>query len=80
MPKLIKTWDELKECTSETHVLKIKEYSGWIEPKSLDEDSWEGRFYLSTHTFYGSNYEHSTKILQECGFDVQLANWDELGW
>ena len=28
--------------------------------------------YLSTHTFYGSKYEYSTKILQEHGFDVSV--------
>ena len=33
--------------------------------------------YLSTHTFYGSNYKHSTKVLQEHGFDVEIDNWDK---
>lgn len=33
--------------------------------------------YLSTHTFYGSNYEHSTEILQKYGFDVEIDNWDK---
>ena len=27
MAILIKTWDELRECKSETHELKIEEYS-----------------------------------------------------
>jgi hypothetical protein len=73
VPKLVKTWDELAECISETHVLDIDIHgcSGWIRGK--DDDI----HYLSTHTFYGSTYEYSTKLLQSCGFNVQLANWDE---
>lgn len=77
MPKLIKDWEELKECTSETHILKIGEYNGWIKPKVKDDNSWEDKHYLSTHTFYGDMYKYSTGLLQNCGFDVQLANWDE---
>ncbi len=81
MAKLIKTWDELKECTSETHVLEIDDGCGWIHPKKeVDKNSWKGHHYLSTHTFYGLNHKQSTKILQSCGFDVEIANWDELGW
>lgn len=34
--------------------------------------------YLSTHTFYGGTYEHSTKVLQEHGFDVEIDNWDKV--
>ena len=33
--------------------------------------------YLSTHTFYGNNYMESTNILQACGFDVEIDNWDK---
>lgn len=33
--------------------------------------------YLSTHTFYGNSYKHSTKLLRACGFDVELDNWDK---
>lgn len=33
--------------------------------------------YLSTHTFYGKNYEFSTKQLQEHGFDIEIDNWDK---
>lgn len=76
LPVVIKTWEELSECQSETHVLKIdtENGSGWIYNKEDDED----RHYLSTHSFYGSNYKASSLILQKCGFDVQLANWDSL--
>jgi hypothetical protein len=78
MPKLIKTWDELKECTSETHILEIGDCNGWIHPKNdIDQNSFEGHHYLSTHTFYGGMNELSTRLLQQCGFDVELENWDE---
>ena len=81
-PKYIKDWKELKDQTSPTHTLKIDiQYGcGWIEPKDADENSWEGRHYLSTHTFYGGTNEYSTKVLQSCGFNVVLANWDEIGY
>ena len=78
MPKLIKTWDELKECKSDTHILQIDDYSGWIRPKNdLEMNCWYGHHYLSTHTFYGPNYKECSMILQECGFDVELDNWDK---
>lgn len=38
---------------------------------------WKHHIYLSTHTFYASQYEYSTKILQEHGFDVEIDNWDK---
>jgi hypothetical protein len=79
-PKLIKTWDELKKCRSETHYLEIEDGCGWVHPKNGNPNSWEGRHYLSTHTFYGKFHKESTRILQECGFNVEIANWDELGW
>lgn len=74
-PKLIKTWEELKECTSDTHTLEIDidGGNGWIK----DNKTNENKHYLSTHTFYGSTHEYSTKRLQECGFNIQLANWDK---
>ena len=33
--------------------------------------------YLSTHTFYGSRYEYSTRFLQDHGFDIEIDNWDK---
>jgi hypothetical protein len=76
-PKLIKDWDELKDCKSDTHILEINGYSGWIHPKKdLEFKGWFGHHYLSTHTFYGNNRKESTKLLQSCGFDVELDNWD----
>lgn len=78
--KHIESWEELSKEKSPTHILKINldGCNGWIEPKEpKDENSYEGYYYLSTHTFYGSQYKQSTKILQSCGFNVKLANWDE---
>ena len=81
-PKYIKDWEELKEEASPTHILEIEmgDCNGWIRPKNGDEESWEGNHYLSTHTFYGGCNEGSTKLLQSCGFNVILANWDEIGY
>lgn len=79
-PKYIKNWNELKEEKSPTHIIEMDEsgYCGWITPK-IDDGSWKNKHYLSTHTFYGGTNEYSTKILQECGFNVVLANWDKEG-
>lgn len=41
------------------------------------EEYFKHHIYLSTHTFYGSNYEYSTKFLQEHGFDIEIDNWDK---
>lgn len=73
----IKNWEELKEVKSPTHILEIdlKYGCGWIRTKDENDDSLG--YYLSTHTFYGKNFEHSTKVLQSCGFNVQLDNWDK---
>lgn len=45
--------------------------------KDMKEDYYKNHVYLSTHTFYGSQYEYSTKVLQEHGFDVEIDNWDK---
>jgi hypothetical protein len=74
--KLISTWEELAECKSETHTLKIdiKGCNGWILPKKTN--GWRHEYYLSTHTFYGGQHKESTRMLQSCGFNVKIANWD----
>lgn len=78
LPKLIRSWAELAECESTTHILEIdiKGCNGWIRSKKDNKGPRLGDMYLSTHTFYGSNYQLYTKFLQECGFNVTLANWD----
>ena len=77
-PKYIQDWEELQHETSPTHKLEIDpEYgSGWVRPLEGEEKLGVNTHYLSTHTFYGMNHEYSTKILQDCGFNVILANWD----
>lgn len=46
--------------------------------KGKDIKEWfDHHVYLSTHTFYGSQYKYSTKILQEHGFDIEIDNWDK---
>ena len=42
------------------------------------DNYFEHHVYLSTHTFYGSNYKKSTEILQKYGFDVEIDNWDKV--
>lgn len=74
MTKLIKSWDELVGLESDGYYLEIDVdgCNGHIHSKT-DKDFYA---YLSTHTFYGNDYQYSTVRLQECGFDVQLENWD----
>ena len=86
---LIRNWKELAAIPNEsaTHILKVdvKGSSAWLKSKYpkpyTDKLSYMSQIkhlniYLSTHTFYGSSYKHSTKILKACGFDVEIDNWD----
>lgn len=93
MTKLIKNWQELSKVpANDKYKIIIKDYCGWIVPicDVPDEDNFtcncpemttkeycEKHIYLSTHTFYGSNYKYATKMLQECGFDIEIDNWDK---
>ena len=79
MSTLIRNWEELSKIPeSDTHRLEIGKYNGWIITKNPESDKFsDRRKYLSTHTFYGSSYKHSTKLLQSCGFDVELDSWDK---
>lgn len=89
MSTLIKSWDDLKKILqeSDTHILEIKEYSGWLRAKDEKDYNPEIDYmeqikhldvYLHTHTFYEDNCEFYTKVLQICGFDVELVNYDDL--
>lgn len=85
MPKLIKSWEELNGLESENYRIRVENNcSGWIEPKVETEETekefWEHHAYLSTHTFYGSDYKRSTKVLKKFGFDVEIDNWDKGVW
>jgi hypothetical protein len=69
----ITNWQQLSKVSdSKTHKLKIEDGSGWI----IDKATGEVKEYLSTHTFYGNQYQRSTELLQKYGFNVQLSNWD----
>lgn len=78
MAKIVRNFKELSEVESDKYriVLDPPGHSGWIEPKEETEETkrdWiKHHVYLSTHTFY--NPEHSMKILQKYGFDVEFAN------
>lgn len=91
--KLIKNWDELSKLPpSKYYRIIVNDCCGWIVPitDELDKDRdsfkcncnddssyYDNHIYLSTHTFYGSQYEYSTRVLQEHGFDVEIDNWDK---
>ncbi len=72
----IKNWQELDGLENERYKIEVDLYigCGWIKAKNDNERD----IYLTTHTFYGSKYQESTRLLQECGFDVEIANWDEV--
>lgn len=85
MSKLIKNWKELAQIPpNDKYKIEIDEKygcCGWIVPvtetKETEENYFEHHKYLSTHTFYGKTYKHSTKVLQKFGFDVEIDNWDK---
>ena len=55
----------------------LSDFTCHCEGKMRNEDYFNHHVYLSTHTFYGTNYEYSTKVLQEHGFDIEIDNWDK---
>jgi hypothetical protein len=76
LPTYIRDWADLaKVLESTTHRLEIEvdNCNGWIKDKRKPNALGH---YLSTHTFYGSSYRQSTRLLRRCGFNVTLANWD----
>ena len=88
---LIKNWEELSKIPNEsaTHILvvDVKRCNGHLyakNPKPIKKNLSYMRqiqhlnVYLSTHTFYGKNYKHSSKILRACGFNVDIDNWDKV--
>lgn len=60
---------------SPTHrlAISVRSKNGWVHRKDGEDELGH---YLSTHTFYGSNYLQSTLLLRKFGFNVTLANWD----
>lgn len=91
MSKLIKNWAELsKVSANDKYKIIVNDCCGWIVPIcdekaeddficncNNDDNYFDKHVYLSTHTFYGKNYKHSTEILKEYGFDVEIDNWDK---
>lgn len=90
MSTFIRDWEELSKIPneSETHILEIEHHCGcgWLKAKNKKDYDETKEYmdqvqnldiYLSTHTFYGRNYKHSTEVLKACGFDVELDNWDK---
>lgn len=89
--KLIKNWKELSQVPlNHKYKIIVNDCCGWIVPIcdvpnhhdyicccTNEDDYYNNHVYLSTHTFYGSQYKYSTKILQEHGFDVEIDNWDK---
>ena len=71
----IKGWEDLAKLPdSSTHRIEIDLEMGCGHVFCKEKpSSWH---YLSTHTFYGSQYRYSTQLLRECGFNVLLDNWD----
>lgn len=79
MTTLVRNWEELSKIPeSETHKLEIGKYNGWIITKNPKSDKFSDRKkYLSTHTFYRSSRKSRNKLLQSCGFDVEIVSWED---
>lgn len=75
--KRIRDFHDLVGLENEQYYVKVGEdrYNGWVLSKNDPKFMW----YLSTHTFYGSQYQKNTKRFQELGFDIELDNWDQTG-
>ena len=87
---LVKSWEELSKIPNEssTHILEVDLESHCAHLIAKNPKPYKKKLsymrqvhnldvYLSTHTFYGSNYKFSTKLLRACGFDVEIDNWDK---
>ena len=77
LAKFIRDWNDLVGLESEHYRLEIDVDmgNGYIVPK---DDSVERHpYYLSTHTFYGSSCKGYEILLQKCGFNVEINNWDK---
>lgn len=91
---LIKNWEELSKVPpNDKYKIIVGDCCGWIVPLCDEKDEidfvcncidqenyYDNHIYLSTHTFYGSQYKYSTKVLQEHGFDIEIDNWDKGEW
>lgn len=82
--ELIRNWEELSKVPPNDKykiVVDLDMCNGHIVPieetAKTQNDYFGHHVYLSTHTFYGSQYKDSKKILQEYGFDIEIDNWDK---
>ncbi len=84
--KKIHNWEELSKVPpSATHHIQVdvddddSDYNTfWIVPNNPIGNTWEEEHYLSTHTFYGGDTtKEYTKLLQKCGFNVELISWEQ---
>lgn len=83
----IHNWEELSKLPeSETSLLEInldmgngyiipKEEKTYIPSKDFMKQIKNIRIYLNTHSFYERNYKDTEKMLQACGFDVEIVSW-----
>lgn len=89
--QLIRSWEELSKIPNEsaTHILEVdvERCCGHLWAKNPKPYKYSLSYmrqiqhldvYLSTHTFYGSQYRRSTKMLRACGFDIEIDNWDKV--
>lgn len=69
---LVSGWEDLVGMENENFRIEVDLHceNAWIRSKVDNMD-----YYLSTHTFYESTYAHSTRILQDHGFNVELVSW-----
>ena len=78
----IKNWEELAKLPANEKykiVMNGDGCSGHIVPVDDNVELKMGInwIYLTSHTFYGPNYEESTKLLNKFGFNVQLDKLDK---
>lgn len=79
----IKNWEELSKVPANDRYkidVDLKFGSAWILPiEETDEtkdEYFEHHKYLSTHSFYKNEYEYTSRLLQQFGFNLELENWD----
>lgn len=74
-PIIIKDWEHFKSLNLDNGDIyfDVDVEMGNANVKSHKDPSFHA--YLSTHTFYESNYKHSTERLQMWGFKVALESW-----
>lgn len=85
-PMLVKDWSELAMIQpSATHRLEIKPENGngWIKPidEPIGTDSYTGIYLYNACVLHALHLgqkllDTAQAASQECGFNVQLANWD----